>query len=291
MVHEAVLAEQSPALAALMRGEMAESVASESRWMDADKGTFIRFAQFAYTGDYSISKGSTAQAVVEAESSSQEPRVLDGWGSSFAPRSSVAPPAPRTSALEPEDEWLFEVRSKKRKKSKNGPLNLYRSGPEPLTSASDMFNSLKYPLIESRSNLCTCRSSMNDGPIESSGEVLLAHASLYVLAEKWGVNSLKMLVLSKLHQTLSTLRLDASKVQEIIDLARYTYLDGSTPDLETDIDGLRKLISLYMAANVEIISEHTSFMELIEGGGAFVRDLWKRVVPKKPAGDMTRLDG
>lgn len=47
----------------------------------------------------------------------------------------------------------------------------------------------------------------------------------------------------------------------------------------------------YMAANVEIISEHTSFMELIEGGGAFVRDLWKRVVPKKPAGDMIRLDG
>ena len=82
-----------------------------------------------------------------------------------------------------------------------------------------------------------------------------------------------MLVLSKLHQTLSTLRLDASKVQEIIDLARYTYLDGSTPDLETDIDRLRKLISLYMAANVEMISEHTSFMELIKGGGAFVRDL------------------
>jgi len=132
---------------------------------------------------------------------------------------------------------------------------------------------------------------MNDGLIESSGEVLLAHASLYVLAEKWGVNSLKILVLSKLHQTLSTLRLDASKVQEIINLARYTYLDSSTPDLETDIDGLRKLISLYMAANVEIISEHTSFMVLIEGWGAFVRDLLKRVrlVPKEPAGEMTRL--
>jgi hypothetical protein len=68
-------------------------------------------------------------------------------------------------------------------------------------------------------------------------------------------------------------------------------LDGSTPDLETDINGLRKLISLYMAANVKIISEHTLFMELIEGKVAFVRDLWKRVVSKKPAGDMTRLDG
>jgi len=147
-----------------------------------------------------------------------------------------------TSALEPEDEWLFEVRSKKRKKSKNGPLNLYRFGPEPPTSASDMFNSLKYPLIESRSNLYTCRSSMNDSPIESSSKVLLAHASLYILAEKWGVNSLKILVLSKLHQTLSTLRLDTSKVQEIINLAWYTYLDSSTPDLETNINRLRKLI-------------------------------------------------
>jgi hypothetical protein len=64
-----------------------------------------------------------------------------------------------------------------------------------------------------------------------------------------------------------------------------------TPDLETNIDGLRKLISLYMAVNVEIISEYISFMELIKGGGAFMRDLWKRVVSKKPAGDMTRLDG
>jgi hypothetical protein len=27
----------------------------------------------------------------------------------------------------------------------------------------------------------------------------------------------------------------------------------------------------------------TSFMDLIEGGGAFVLDLWKRVVPKKPS--------
>jgi hypothetical protein len=39
---------------------------------------------------------------------------------------------------------------------------------------------------------------MKDGLIENSGEALLAHASLYVLAERWRVNSLKMLVLSKL---------------------------------------------------------------------------------------------
>jgi hypothetical protein len=37
VVHEAVLAEQSSTLAALIRGEMAESVADESRWTDVDK--------------------------------------------------------------------------------------------------------------------------------------------------------------------------------------------------------------------------------------------------------------
>ena len=117
MVHETVLAEQFPALAALMRGEMAESVASESRWMDVDKGTFVRTAQFAYTGDYSIPKGSTAQAVVEAEplSPPQEPRLLTGWASAWQP----SPSAP-----EPQDEWEFghTIPSKKGKKSKNGRL-------------------------------------------------------------------------------------------------------------------------------------------------------------------------
>jgi hypothetical protein len=39
------------------------------------------------------------------------------------------------------------------------------------------------------------------------------------------------------------------------------------PDSKTKIDGLRKLICLYIAAKVELVSEHTSFMDLIEGGG------------------------
>jgi hypothetical protein len=56
---------------------------------------------------------------------------------------------------------------------------------------------------------------LREADVESSGEVLLAHASLYVLAEKWGANSLNLLVLSKLHQTLSTLRLDASRFKNI----------------------------------------------------------------------------
>jgi hypothetical protein len=48
------------------------------------------------------------------------------------------------------------------------------------------------------------------------------------------------------------------------------YLNGSTLDLKTNINKLRKLISLYIATNVEIILKHTLFIKLIKGKGAFI---------------------
>jgi hypothetical protein len=112
---------------------------------------------------------------------------------------------------------------------------------------------------------------------ENVREILVAHASLYVLAEKWGVESLKVLTLFKLHRTLKMLRLDASTVGDIVELTRYTYSDETTPDLETGIDGLRGLICHYIAANAKMMAEHISFTALIEDGGALARDLWKHV--------------
>jgi hypothetical protein len=69
-------------------------------------------------------------------------------------------------------------------------------------------------------------------------------------------------------------------------------LDSLTPDLKTNINGLKKLISFYLATNIEIISEYTSFIVLIKGGGAFMQDLLKRIrlLPKEPAGEIIRLD-
>jgi hypothetical protein len=115
------------------------------------------------------------------------------------------------------------------------------------------------------------------GSSENVREVLLAHASLYVVAEKWGVESLKMLTLSKRHQTLKMLDLDAPKVQDIVELTRYAYSDEITPDLQNGIDGLRELICHYIAANARMMAEYTTFTALIEDRGALIRDLWKLV--------------
>jgi hypothetical protein len=234
VIHEAAFADLSPALATLMRGQMSEGLAGEAKWEDVDRGTFIRFTQFAYTGDYSI------------------------------PSSFIPDPSPETveeaHPLNPpesqwliDDDWSFGTLKKKK------------------TSKKNFFDSLKYPRFKTRPNY--------DCSSERIGEVLLGHVSLYVLADKWGVETLKMLVLFKLHQTLSMLRLDESKIQDVVDLVRYVYLEERTPDLENGIDGLRELICQYILANT-LISGHATFTDLVEEGGPFVRDLWKLAVPR-----------
>lgn len=62
MVYVAVVADKCPALDSLMRGEMSESLAGEAKWKDMGQGTFLRFIEFAYTGDYSIPQSSIVKA-------------------------------------------------------------------------------------------------------------------------------------------------------------------------------------------------------------------------------------
>ncbi len=259
MVHEQALADQSTELSTLMQGKMSESLAGEAIWKDVDEETFIRFTHFAYTGDYSI-----PTMIVEASAQdivNEVEKVED------------LPPEPEPE-LEPAEENGFGFGSyttpKKRKK---------RERASALRSIA--FNSLTYPLLRPRSNFAdTCDPTISEGSSENIGEILLIHASLYVLAEKWGVNSLKMLTLFKLHRSLSMFQLDGSKVSDILKLARYAYSDENTPDLNTAIDRLRNLVCQYVAAYAEVISEHPTFIKMIEEGGAFARDLWKCVVPR-----------
>jgi hypothetical protein len=121
---------------------------------------------------------------------------------------------------------------------------------------------------------------VSDGPSENIGEVLVIHSSLYVLAEKWGIDSLKRLTLSKIYKTLTMIRLDLPKLDQIIDFVRYTYLNKRTPDLENKMNELRELIYLYLAAYTKLTTRHTTFMALMEEGGPFARDLWQLAAPR-----------
>lgn len=225
---------------------MSEGLSATAKWEDVDQGTFVRFAQFLYIGDYS-----TPKLVI---------------GPSPPPVEIYEEPLPPSS--ENNLGWGGLGRSGK-KGRKTSPSRTSASG----------FEALSYPLPTPRFNFQdTCDPTLDDGPSENVSEILHLHASLYVLAEKWGIDKLKMLTLFKIHKTLSWLSLDAPKLEHIIHFIRYAY--ERTPDQETKMDGLRELICQYIAANAEFTSRDAGFMALFEEGGPLARDLWKLVAPR-----------
>lgn len=248
IVHEEAVASQSTALSTLVRGQMSESTAGVATWKDVDQETFIRFAQFAYTGDYSILSISALKKPIKKG----EDEVL--------------------STVQYEEDFLWGSPAVKKKKStsRKGQLE---------TSTQSSLQALNYPLLRPRSNFAdTCDSPVMDGPKEDVSEALLSHVSLYILADQWGVESLMRLSLFKLHKSLVMLELDGSKVSCIVELVRAGY--AGTVDRESPIDELRELICQYIAANVEVMSFEDEFKLMLEEGGDFVRDLWMRVLPR-----------
>jgi hypothetical protein len=86
-----------------------------------------------------------------------------------------------------------------------------RKGGKKLISRlpTPVFKALSYPLPKPRFNFVdTCDPTVGNGPSKNISKILLIHASLYVLAKKWGIDRLKRLTLFKIHKTLSMFSLN-----------------------------------------------------------------------------------
>lgn len=146
----------------------------------------------------------------------------------------------------------FGIHSKEAKK---------KSYPASTPTLVRTFNSLRFPLLKSRSNFeDTYKPAVSHEPNENIGEILVIHSSLYVLVENWGIDNLKRLTLSKIYKTLIKIRLDLPKLDQIIDFVRYTYLNKRIPDLENEMDKLRELIYLYLVAYIKLTTKYTAFI-------------------------------
>ncbi|KUJ06136.1 uncharacterized protein LY89DRAFT_692670 [Mollisia scopiformis] len=146
----------------------------------------------------------------------------------------------------------------------------YPEPPSPRLLAAD-FPFLSYPLLAPRNNYdSTCEPVEQFAPDQIYSNVLLAHASLYILGDYQLIDSLKALALYKLHKTLCVFQLDDENVEDIIDFARYAYSEG-----RGGIGGLRDLVCRYMATNAVVLSHSDGFMDLLGEGGEFVKDFFK----------------
>jgi hypothetical protein len=119
----------------------------------------------------------------------------------------------------------------------------------------------------------SCEVTPNSHAKQDYTGVFLAHAGLYVFADKYGIEPLESLSLHKLYMTLKSFTLYRARIGDILKLVRYAYENG--PDYESN--KLRALVSEYVACEIDTIGKAKRFLALMEEGGLFVRDFWKLV--------------
>lgn len=244
-VHAAAIAKQSKALNTLINGSMVEAQVRSVSLRDVSLEDFLKFCEFAYTGDYST-PSSTTRAETSSPSKADEEAV---------PVPSQPPPQPAR-----EDPWASYTMKKKAQPSKT-------------TLLRESFDNHSYcPVLPSQQFLDTCQIMTNSKCTEDYTPVFLGHARLYVLADKYGVESLKYLCLDKIHETLVNFKLYKESIGDITELIRFSYCNDHTPD---DVnDDLRALVLKFVASRHDLIGDSEPFLALVEEGGVFMRDLW-----------------
>lgn len=276
IVHSAAITEHSKALSALINNGMAESQTRSATLDDVEEDDFIRFCQFAYTGDYSTPPFTIDEIPrIEAEEDPDNiepllcPSGEDNWGAPY----------------------LSTKKGKKDKKRLSGtmvgPSAVERSAKvwglwgvdvsqviyQDLRTLQTNFENRKFCKELPRQKLLdSCEPLPNSQKNYNFAPVFLAHSRLYVFADKYGIEPLKQLVLQKLHQTLVRFELYPERVKDVVELVHYAYSDENT--FSGGTDELRALVAAYMALRIGKLNQSNSFLTLLEDGGAFVRDFW-----------------
>lgn len=210
-------------------------------WKDVDEQTLALFAEFVYTGGYTL-------PVVEDQ----------------ATGSGTEPPHPTESTPD-----KLEQSSKKKKSS----ILKSEQVPEPKrTRFQDLFYRSSAISTPPPTSIHSLRSPADTPPDGYPNANLLAHARLYVLAEIYDMKKLKSLALQKLHAILSQFHpYGAAYHRDVMVLIRYTYENTLSREHK---DELRMLLSCYLAdEGSKAVAQSKQCLDLIEEVGAFARDL------------------
>jgi hypothetical protein len=260
VVHSTVISALSPALNTLINGEMIEAKTKITRWPFVDVGTFIRLCEFAYRQDYEP-PGYEIESL-EVEDGKENPMIMED--------------APLPSAARASDEY----RSLSRKQKKKSFHTTWDEEPPVDTPSSKVlvrqaFENIDYSMREAI--LERYKPVRNKSSNEDYTPVFLGHARLYVLADKYGVDALKTLVLHKIHETLLKFTLYPNRIGDVIELVKFAYSDDKTMDIKGTPDKLRAMVVHYIVSEIDLITGAREFLELLEDGGPFVKDFWIKV--------------
>lgn len=271
IMHEAAITRLSKTLDKLLNGGMKESKEHCVCWEDIDEKTFLRFGEWAYTGDYmpeepeiilDASQIAISKKDAKNATSSKPENVVNCLATfdfNIATPSFVhcgrGTTSPITATCGTCKTQFVTVRCQYCGAHQFTTCPQCRGvsvGPKKKAMVEKFNNNSAY---ESPTTPFTPRK--NTESCEDYSEVFLSHARLYVLADKYDIKELRDLSAHKIWVTLKEFTLYPERMGDVVGLVKYLFQNT------LEKDKLRTLLKDFCACTVEDLCKGEGFQDLI----------------------------
>ena len=282
-IHSDLVSLHSKPLDRMIHAPMAEAQKGFATLEDLDEGTFVRFIEWAHKGYYTAAEFTTDEAQSSRTSGNQNhdevvPTTqevdLPGETLNFATEENFDF-APVTEE-EPEPEPMFwgAPLASSYKKGKKLKKVIHFDRLDQKGGLKQSFISRRYTVRQSAVEIPPPRP--NHHPEENYTDVFLSHAQLYVFADEYDIQSLRVLALEELHATLAIHTLYPEPTGDIIALLRYVY--ANTRKLREGVEDFRNLVTQYVGYEMDMLIKDPAFGDLmIKDGGDLLGDFMRMV--------------
>ncbi|KAL9636524.1 MAG: hypothetical protein Q9204_002229 [Flavoplaca sp. TL-2023a] len=277
-LHAALVSHYSKPLDRMMNGEMSEAQKGYATLADIEEGTFGRFAEWVNKGFYTPGEVFTYPLDESGSERSRLEKCMVEDSETEKPVEAIVEVPQTAELVEFEDDLEFWATRKRSRKSK--PDKIVDSWGQKSSSRSQLKESFIHRKATVRQESINIPPPLpNQSPEEDYTDVFLSHAQLYVFAEKYDIQTLKILALENLQTTLAIFTLYQGRTGDIVTLLRYVYSNTSKPS--DDAEDLRTLLRDYVGYEMDTLMKDDEFRDLmIADGGALLGDFLTMVMKR-----------
>ncbi|KAI1089561.1 hypothetical protein F5B19DRAFT_504524 [Rostrohypoxylon terebratum] len=291
LVHADVFARLSGPLNALINGKFTEAERGYTTWDDVAEGTFKRFAQFAYSGDYdSIKPKHSSEPEIEEKATSV------GIDPQVAQAGSISPPFLQLNlspGVGPKQDdgyrWVlpYSIHDMYRDKKKNQTISITRlrlrlskkgyrefSNHDGRVATVDALMKWygEIGLANDSFNNEIKKDDLGTKTCENIREIIFCHAELYVLADKYLVNELARVATIKMGKLLHTLQWTQNMIRHIANLIPYVYENTMPGDM------MREALVWYVSIVADDLYEDDFFSKVFKDIPEFAYGVLRKLI-------------
>ncbi|CAF9917527.1 MAG: hypothetical protein GOMPHAMPRED_001293 [Gomphillus americanus] len=258
---------------------------------DVEWDVFAGLVEFAYTGDYDRSIPTASMAVSCPEDCS----VLDEASTALVKMENEPAPEPVSFPVEALalEEPAIEVlaleepavdasvpeESATRLENNWGdwPSTAKKDKIKGASKKSALSELLWKQFVKQKPSIAEKQWIEDNTPSSPNAAALLYHAKVCVLANRYLIDSLQRLSLTKLHFTLTNLSIEPQQIDSVLDLVEYVYSEEGVQG----IPELKEIVLLFTTAKLNVLQKDPRLRLMLEANGTLGADVIHEISAKR----------